>query len=123
LNRESYSPEAIRCDIGNRIEALKFRRALISGTSSGYGLETARHFLANGWNVVAAMRTPNPDVLPRSENLRILPLDVCSDEASPPPARSTFSSTTPASAPSKQPRWRITYPLRHLIHTKLALAQ
>jgi NAD(P)-dependent dehydrogenase (short-subunit alcohol dehydrogenase family) len=54
---------------------------LITGASSGYGLETARHFLANGWNVIAAMRTPNPDVLPRSENLRILPLDVTSDES------------------------------------------
>jgi NAD(P)-dependent dehydrogenase (short-subunit alcohol dehydrogenase family) len=54
---------------------------LITGTSSGYGLETARHFLANGWNVIAAMRTPKPDVLPRSGNLRILPLDVTSDES------------------------------------------
>ena len=54
---------------------------LITGASSGYGLETARHFLANGWNVIAAMRTPNPDVLPRSEYLRILPLDVTSDES------------------------------------------
>lgn len=54
---------------------------MITGTSSGYGLETARHFLANGWNVIAAMRTPNPDVLPRSEKLRILPLDVTSDES------------------------------------------
>ena len=41
---------------------------LITGTSSGYGLETARHFLANGWNVIAAMRTPNLGVLPRSES-------------------------------------------------------
>ena len=54
---------------------------LITGTSSGYGLETASRFLANGWNVIAAMRTPNPDVLPRSEKLRILPLDVTSDES------------------------------------------
>lgn len=54
---------------------------LITGTSSGYGLETARHFLAHGWNVIAAMRTPNPDLLPRSGNLRILPLDVTSDES------------------------------------------
>jgi len=52
---------------------------LITGTSSGYGLETARHFLAEGWNVVAAMRTPNPEVLPRSERLRLLPLDVTSE--------------------------------------------
>ena len=54
---------------------------LITGASSGYGLETARHFLARGWNVIAAMRTPNPDVLPRSENLRILPLEVTRDES------------------------------------------
>jgi len=49
---------------------------LITGTSSGYGLETARHFLAQGWNVVATMRTPREDVLPRSERLRVLALDV-----------------------------------------------
>lgn len=54
---------------------------LITGASSGYGLETARRFLAEGWRVIATMRTPNPDVLPRSERLRILPLDV-TDEAS-----------------------------------------
>lgn len=54
---------------------------LITGTSSGYGLETARHFLANGWNVIAAMRTPNPDVLPLSANLRILSLDVTSKDS------------------------------------------
>lgn len=49
---------------------------LITGASSGYGLETARHFLANGWKVIATMRVPNPDVLPHAENLRILQLDV-----------------------------------------------
>ena len=54
---------------------------LITGCSSGYGLETARHFLARQWNVVATMRNPREDVLPRSEKLRILPLDV-TDEAS-----------------------------------------
>jgi len=54
---------------------------LITGASSGYGLETARHFLANGWNVVATMRRPNPEVLPGSDRLRILPLDVTSDES------------------------------------------
>jgi NAD(P)-dependent dehydrogenase (short-subunit alcohol dehydrogenase family) len=53
---------------------------LITGCSSGYGLEIARHFLANRWNVVAAMRTPREDILPRSDLLRILPLDVtCED--------------------------------------------
>ena len=54
---------------------------LITGTSSGYGLKTARHFLANGWNVIAAMRTPNPDVLPRSGSLQILRLDFTCDES------------------------------------------
>lgn len=54
---------------------------LITGASSGYGLETARHFLSNGWNVVATMRNPREDVLPRSPVLRILPLDVTDDKS------------------------------------------
>ena len=49
---------------------------LITGSSSGYGLETARYFHSQGWSVIATMRTPRPDVLPESERLRILPLDV-----------------------------------------------
>jgi NAD(P)-dependent dehydrogenase (short-subunit alcohol dehydrogenase family) len=52
------------------------KTVLITGCSSGYGLETARHFLSQGWNVVATMRTPREDLLPRSERLRVLPLDV-----------------------------------------------
>jgi NAD(P)-dependent dehydrogenase (short-subunit alcohol dehydrogenase family) len=52
------------------------KTVLITGSSSGYGLETARHFHAQGWNVIATMRTPRPDLLPRSERLRVLPLDV-----------------------------------------------
>ena len=39
---------------------------LITGTSSGYGLETARHFDAQGWNVIATMRTPREGLLPES---------------------------------------------------------
>lgn len=54
------------------------KNVLITGCSSGYGLGTARHFLAQGWNVIATMRTSRPDVLPRSERLRVLPLDVTS---------------------------------------------
>jgi len=52
------------------------KTVLITGCSSGYGLETARHFHAQGWNVVATMRTPREDVLPRSDRLRVLALDV-----------------------------------------------
>ena len=52
------------------------KTVLITGCSSGYGLETARYFLAQGWNVVATMRTPREDVLPRSERLRVIALDV-----------------------------------------------
>ena len=49
---------------------------LITGCSSGFGLETARLFLQRDWNVIATMRTPNPELLPPSERLRLLPLDV-----------------------------------------------
>ena len=48
----------------------------ITGCSSGYELETARHFHAQGWRVVATMRTPREGLLPRSDRLRTLPLDV-----------------------------------------------
>ena len=49
---------------------------LITGSSSGYGLETARRFHSEGWNVIATMRTPRDDVLPRSDRVRVLALDV-----------------------------------------------
>ncbi|WP_377157483.1 SDR family oxidoreductase [Roseateles sp. UC29_93] len=54
---------------------------LITGCSSGFGLETARFFLDKGWRVVATMRTPREDLLPRSELLRVLPLDVTDAES------------------------------------------
>jgi NAD(P)-dependent dehydrogenase (short-subunit alcohol dehydrogenase family) len=54
---------------------------LITGASSGYGLEAARHFLAEGWNVIATMRTPRGDVLPLAERLRVLALDVTKPES------------------------------------------
>ena len=52
------------------------KTVLITGCSSGYGLETARHFLAQDWNVVATMRTPRAGLFPASPHLRVLALDV-----------------------------------------------
>lgn len=49
---------------------------LITGSSSGFGLETARYFLDRDWTVIATMRTPREDVLPASERLRLVALDV-----------------------------------------------
>lgn len=54
---------------------------LITGCSSGFGLETARYFLERDWKVIASMRTPREDVLPRSERLRVLALDVNDPES------------------------------------------
>ena len=57
------------------------KTVLITGCSSGFGLETARYFLAHDWNVVATMRTPNNDLLPSSDRLRVLALDVTDPES------------------------------------------
>ena|SRR5450830_38362 len=55
--------------------------ALITGCSSGFGLEAARLFLDRGWNVIATMRTPDPALLPTGSKLRILQLDVTDAES------------------------------------------
>jgi NAD(P)-dependent dehydrogenase (short-subunit alcohol dehydrogenase family) len=52
------------------------KTVLITGCSSGFGLETARYFLERDWKVIATMRTPHDDAMPRSERLRVLALDV-----------------------------------------------
>ena len=52
------------------------KTVLITGCSSGYGLETARLFHSKGWNVFATMRTTWEDLLPRSSRRRVLVLDV-----------------------------------------------
>lgn len=54
---------------------------LITGCSSGFGLETARLFHDRGWSVVATMRTPRDGLLPVSERMRVLPLDVTDAES------------------------------------------
>jgi NAD(P)-dependent dehydrogenase (short-subunit alcohol dehydrogenase family) len=53
---------------------------LITGCSSGFGLDAAKHFLAREWNVVATMRTPN-DALPKSDRLEVLPLDITNEKS------------------------------------------
>ena len=58
------------------------RTVLITGASSGYGNATANLFLQHGWNVIATMRRPQPDVFAAgSDRLTVLPLDV-TDERS-----------------------------------------
>lgn len=57
------------------------KTVLITGCSSGYGLATARHFHAMGWNVIATMRRPNVNLLPQSERMRVIPLDVTSQDS------------------------------------------
>jgi NAD(P)-dependent dehydrogenase (short-subunit alcohol dehydrogenase family) len=52
------------------------KTVMITGCSSGFGLEIARHFLERDWQVVATMRTPRTDLLPASSRLRIVALDV-----------------------------------------------
>jgi NAD(P)-dependent dehydrogenase (short-subunit alcohol dehydrogenase family) len=57
------------------------KTVLITGCSSGYGLETALHFHARGWNVVASMRTPRQSPVPTSERLHVVALDVTKPES------------------------------------------
>jgi short-subunit dehydrogenase len=49
---------------------------LITGCSSGFGLDIAKHFLQREWRVIATMRTPDAGLLPQSEHLRVMALDV-----------------------------------------------
>jgi NAD(P)-dependent dehydrogenase (short-subunit alcohol dehydrogenase family) len=57
------------------------KTVLITGCSSGFGLATAQYFLDRDWKVIATMRTPRDDVLPPSENLRVLALDVTNPDS------------------------------------------
>lgn len=57
------------------------KTVLITGCSTGFGLEIAKYFLDRDWKVVATMRTPNADILPASDRLQILALDVTNAES------------------------------------------
>ena len=67
------------------------KTVLITGCSSGFGLETAKYFLERDWRVIATMRTPREDLFTPSENLRVLPLDVTNAES----IRSVIESAGP----------------------------
>ncbi len=55
---------------------------MITGCSSGFGLETARYFLEQGWKVIATMRALRREgVLPASDRLRLVRLDVTSAQS------------------------------------------
>lgn len=49
---------------------------LITGCSSGFGLDIARYFLQRDWKVIATLRTPKEGIFPASDKLTVLPLDV-----------------------------------------------
>jgi NAD(P)-dependent dehydrogenase (short-subunit alcohol dehydrogenase family) len=53
----------------------------ITGTSSGLGKLTAKHFASLGWNVAATMRTPEKETeLNKIENIKLFKLDVTNVE-------------------------------------------
>lgn len=56
------------------------KTVLITGASSGIGLETAKIFQNKGWNVIATMRKPEDNQLVQAPNVLCLPLDVTSQE-------------------------------------------
>ena len=50
--------------------------ALITGCSTGFGRQTALHFIDKGWTVFASMRDPAANTMPAAERLHVLPLDI-----------------------------------------------
>ena len=83
------------------------KTVLITGCSSGFGLEIARHFLEHDWNVVATMRNPDASLLPQSDRLRVLALGV-TDEAS---IRAALEAAGPIDALVNNAGIGVMYPL------------
>jgi NAD(P)-dependent dehydrogenase (short-subunit alcohol dehydrogenase family) len=54
---------------------------LITGASSGIGLATSALFLAHGWNVVATMRSVDESLIPRSDRLLMIRVDVTDSDS------------------------------------------
>jgi len=80
-DREAFSDGTALSDAFVPVSFSFMTTVLITGCSSGYGLATAQKFLDEGWHVVATMRTPRSDVLPASDRLTVLPLDVTDPES------------------------------------------
>nr|WP_319390927.1 SDR family oxidoreductase [uncultured Cohaesibacter sp.] len=57
------------------------KTVLITGSSSGYGFETARHFHDQGWTVIATMRTPQASRFSPSDRMKVLTLDITEPES------------------------------------------
>ncbi|WP_439957689.1 SDR family NAD(P)-dependent oxidoreductase [Paracoccus albicereus] len=56
-------------------------RVLITGCSSGIGLDAARHLSTRGWQVVASCRNPSDVVARRSEGLQSIVLDIADPDS------------------------------------------
>lgn len=57
------------------------KRVLITGCSSGIGLDAARHLQANGWQVIATCRRPKDIAARRDEGMECLYLDLADEDS------------------------------------------
>jgi NAD(P)-dependent dehydrogenase (short-subunit alcohol dehydrogenase family) len=64
------------------MENIKNHTVIITGTSSGFGRETAKLFASKGWNVIASMRNPEKESeLSAINNVLVVQLDVQDPES------------------------------------------